>query len=93
MAYRVGHHSTSDDSSAYRTAEDIDKWQNELSPIRKLRGYLEKQGWWHAEQEEAHANATRKNVLTQIALSERKPKPDWQDMFNDVYEQLPDHLR
>lgn len=93
MAYRVGHHSTSDDSSAYRAPEEIDVWQNKYNPISKLRCYIEKQGWWNSELENTHSETIRKQILTQISISERKPKSDWQDMFNDVYEQLPEHLR
>lgn len=93
MAYRIGHHSTSDDSTAYRTAQEIDAWQHNYNPIKKLRSYIEKNGWWSEEQEAAYIDGVRKQVLTQISTSEQKPKTDWRDMFNDVYEQLPEHLR
>ncbi len=31
MAYRVGHHSTSDDSSRYRAKDEIEAWRCELA--------------------------------------------------------------
>ena len=41
---RVGHHSTSDDSTAYRPVEEIHKWMQEENPIQKFRLYLESKG-------------------------------------------------
>jgi len=35
--YRVGHHSTSDDSSAYRSAHELQYWKEVDSPINRLR--------------------------------------------------------
>lgn len=42
--FRVGHHSTSDDSSAYRSVEEIAKWTKDDSPISKFKLYLEQKG-------------------------------------------------
>lgn len=42
--FRVGHHSTSDDSSAYRSVEEIEKWTKDESPIQKFKLYLEQNG-------------------------------------------------
>lgn len=93
MAYRVGHHSTSDDSTAYRSAEEIEVWQNAENPIGKLRNYLKHRGWWNEQEETAYMQDVRKEVLKQINESERKPKPNWREMFNDVYNDMPVHLR
>ncbi|GAA6040963.1 hypothetical protein JCM8097_000514 [Rhodosporidiobolus ruineniae] len=41
MSYRVGHHSTSDDSSAYRSPADVSSVQKLDSPLFRLRQYLE----------------------------------------------------
>lgn len=93
MAYRVGHHSTSDDSTAYRSAQEIDVWQNAEHPIRKLENYMRKKGWWNEQDESEYAKRARKQVLAQISASEKKPKADWREMFNDVYNELPTHLK
>lgn len=92
MAYRVGHHSTSDDSTAYRSAEEIEVWQNSEHPITKLQNYMQKKGWWNEQDENDFVKSIRKQVLAQISTSEKKPKADWREMFNDVYEKLPKHL-
>lgn len=93
MAYRVGHHSTSDDSTAYRSADEIETWQNAENPIEKLQNYMRKRGWWNEQEEQDYVKKLRKQVLTQISLSEKKAKPDWREMFNDVYAELPQHLK
>lgn len=41
MTYRGGHHSTSDDSSAYRSQDEIDYWMQEESALTRARLYLE----------------------------------------------------
>lgn len=93
MAYRVGHHSTSDDSTAYRSAEEIEIWNSIEHPISKLKNFMSKKGWWNEDDENAFVKNVRKQVLSQIAMSEKKPKPEWKEMFNDVYYDIPQHLR
>lgn len=42
MTYRLGHHSTSDDSSAYRSMKEVQEWNEKDFPILRFRRYLEK---------------------------------------------------
>jgi len=93
MTYRVGHHSTSDDSTRYRPTEEVQYWQNNESPITRLRKYLESKGWWNAEQESQLVEATRAEVLQFLKKGEQRHKPPISDLFNDVYESLPPHLQ
>ena len=37
FTHRVGHHSTSDDSSAYRSMNEVKYWKDVDSPINRLR--------------------------------------------------------
>lgn len=93
MAYRVGHHSTSDDSTAYRSIEEIDAWNKAAHPINKLKNYMAARGWWNEIEENAFTKDVRKQILGQLGSSEKKPKPDWREMFYDVYHDLPEHLQ
>ena len=54
MTYRRGHHTTSDDSSLYRTESpaELQAWR-EADPALRLRLYLESQGAWDEAAEEA----------------------------------------
>jgi 2-oxoisovalerate dehydrogenase E1 component alpha subunit len=40
MTYRIGHHSTSDDSTAYRSVDEINSWEKDDNPVSRLRNYL-----------------------------------------------------
>jgi 2-oxoisovalerate dehydrogenase E1 component alpha subunit len=45
MTYRGGHHSTSDDSTRYRSIEEIQYWTENDNPITRTRLLMEHQGW------------------------------------------------
>jgi 2-oxoisovalerate dehydrogenase E1 component alpha subunit len=51
MTYRIGHHSTSDDSTAYRSADEVQEWTSQDYPITRFRKYLEQKGWWDETQD------------------------------------------
>lgn len=94
MTYRVSHHSTSDDSSAYRSSDEVDVWTNsDRYPISKLKKYMIRMGYFNEAEEETFVNEVRKKVLKQISVSEKKPKPHWKEMFDGVYNEMPKHLR
>lgn len=93
MTYRVGDHTTSDDSSAYRRE---DKETHEMlkgrSPIPRLRKYLEANGAWDDTKEKAHREAAKKAIMEAFHKGEAKKKAPLADMFNDMYDDLPWHL-
>ena len=61
MSYRSGHHSTSDDSSRYRTAGEMAAWRAR-DPAARFRRLLDAAGWWDDAQEQALRQALRKEV-------------------------------
>ena len=52
MSYRAGHHSTSDDSTRYRSTDEIKMWMTDRCPVKRFRKHLEKRGWWDDMREE-----------------------------------------
>jgi 2-oxoisovalerate dehydrogenase E1 component alpha subunit len=52
MTYRLGHHSTSDDSTAYRSIDEMNSWERDDNPVARFRQYLINKGWWNHEKEE-----------------------------------------
>lgn len=62
LTYRVGHHSTSDDSTKYRSAEEIEWWRLARDPVTRFRQWIESNGWWNAEAESEHRYSVRKQV-------------------------------
>lgn len=93
LLYSLGHHSTSDDSSAYRSLSDLELWNTTEHPTHKLKNYLKARDWWNEEEENAFAQQVRKDVLKQISVSEKTLKPNWRELFADVYDKMPVHLK
>lgn len=52
MTYRVGHHSTSDDSSKYRSTEEVNAWIHNNTPIKRLKKFLLNKQLWSEQAEE-----------------------------------------
>uniref|UniRef100_A0A914DIP9 2-oxoisovalerate dehydrogenase subunit alpha n=1 Tax=Acrobeloides nanus TaxID=290746 RepID=A0A914DIP9_9BILA len=92
MTYRLGHHSTSDDSSAYRSMKEVQEWTDKDFPILRFRRYLERKGWWSEEQDKEFLSATRKEVLRLFSAGENIKKLQPNELFEDVYKEVPPHL-
>ena len=93
MTYRIGHHSTSDDSSVYRSVDEVRYWDQKGHPISRFAAYLVKKGIWNDAKEKEWKETSRKEVMTAFARAEKKLKPKWQEMFHDVYDEIPLHLQ
>ncbi|CAD5112562.1 DgyrCDS1771 [Dimorphilus gyrociliatus] len=93
MTYRIGHHSTSDDSQAYRSVDEVHFWHSEDHPIQRLRWYMERKNWWNDETEKEWMQSSRKQVLEALSRAEKKKKPSPSQMFTDVYAEVPPHLK
>lgn len=88
MSYRVSHHSTSDDSFAYRARADVEDWKRRDNPLVRLRKYMELRGAWGEEQEKEARSRVRKDVMTAFAAAEREKKAPLRSMFEDVFAEL-----
>jgi 2-oxoisovalerate dehydrogenase E1 component alpha subunit len=92
MRNRVGHHSTSDDSSAYRSKTEVSSWQSKDSPSTRFRKYLESKGWWSPEEESEFKKRTRQEILRAFSQAEKVKKPGVRELFTDVYDEPPKEL-
>jgi 2-oxoisovalerate dehydrogenase E1 component alpha subunit len=93
MAYRVGHHSTSDDSFAYRQKVEVEDWKRRDNPITRLRKWLESRGLWDEEKEKDLRSQTRKEVLKAFEKAEKEKLPPIKHAFDGVYEHLTEEQR
>ena len=98
VTYRAGPHSTSDDPSKYRPADD---WQRFPlgDPIERLKQHLIAIGEWTEERHEAAQKeleaeviAAQKEAETHGTLLDGRV-PSAATMFDDVYKEMPEHLR
>jgi 2-oxoisovalerate dehydrogenase E1 component alpha subunit len=92
MTYRQGHHSTSDDSTRYRSVTEIKRWQELYDPIARFRKYMEANGWWSEDQERVLRDRERMAVLQAMETAEKREKPPLHEMFEDVYHSKPEHI-
>ncbi|HEY1042384.1 MAG TPA: 3-methyl-2-oxobutanoate dehydrogenase (2-methylpropanoyl-transferring) subunit alpha [Telluria sp.] len=98
VTYRAGPHSTSDDPSKYRPADDWSKFPLG-DPIARLKQYLINQGAWSEQEHEDTTKALEAEVLAAQKEAEQygtlaggvvfSPA----EMFEDVYKEMPEHLR
>ncbi|TPX32318.1 hypothetical protein SmJEL517_g04526 [Synchytrium microbalum] len=93
LTYRVSHHSTSDDSSAYRSKKEVSDWQQQDSPTSRFRKYMERRGLWNDEMEKSHKKTARADILKAFQDAEKRKKPALSELFTDVYDEIPWHLK
>jgi 2-oxoisovalerate dehydrogenase E1 component alpha subunit len=98
VTYRAGPHSTSDDPSRYRPADDHTHFPLG-DPIERMRRHLTKLGWWSDEEHDA----VKLELEAEVIAAQREAEqfgtladgavPDIATMFEDVYKEMPEHLR
>jgi len=85
MTYRVGHHSTSDDSFAYRARQEVEDRKRIDNPLARLRLYLESRQWWDAGEEDALKERLKRQVLEACKRAENTKRWELKELFTDVY--------
>jgi 2-oxoisovalerate dehydrogenase E1 component alpha subunit len=93
MSYRVSHHSTSDDSFAYRAKVEVEDWKRRDNPITRLRKWMEGKGIWDEAKEKDLRSGARKSVLDAYRKAEKEKRPPLSSMMEDIYEELTDEQR
>ena len=98
VTYRAGAHSTSDDPTKYRPADELEAWPMG-DPIARLKAHLIGKGVWD---EKRHASL-KQELKDEIRAADKKaetygtlgkgPVPGIGEMFEHVYKDMPAHLR
>lgn len=84
VTYRIGDHTTADDASRYRSAEELAEWKRK-DPIDRLKKYMEQTGIWdEAHGRKALAEAAAR-VDAAVKEAEAAPAPDPRDMFRYTF--------
>ncbi|MGZ5249309.1 MAG: thiamine pyrophosphate-dependent enzyme [Caldimonas sp.] len=98
ITYRAGAHSTSDDPSRYRPGDDWAKFPLG-DPIARLKQHLIGLGKWSDEEHEATRKALEADVSAALKEASQYGSlldghiPPVATMFEDVYKDMPTHLR
>ena len=97
LSYRVGDHSTSDYSAAYRDEKEMQKWTSLLaklkSPISRLESYMLREKMIDAGTQDEIRQRARNEVRDALKESSVLPKPEIDQLFEDVYETMPKPLQ
>ena len=98
FTYRAEGHSTSDDPSGYRSAQERSEWPLG-DPVMRLKNHLIALGEWDEERQEKmdleaaeHVKKVTKEAEANGILGHGLHHP-FRTMFEDVFEELPWHLR
>lgn len=91
LTYRMSDHTTADDASRYRSAEEVDAHRSQ-DPINRLRRYMESRGLWADAEERELRDETAKRVEQQVKVYLDTPAPAPQAMFDHLYATLPPAL-
>ncbi len=93
LTYRMSDHTTSDDASRYRTAEDVAAWAGR-DPIARLRKWLEAGGLWSEDQQQALSAACAEQVEVAVreylATSAQAPSTVLDNLFSSLPHTLAD---
>lgn len=81
--YRLAAHSTSDDPSGYRDAEEESLWRPR-DPLIRLRIYLEARGLWDEARETRCQREASERIIAALDRAEAKPAPELDTLFCDV---------
>jgi len=98
ITYRAGAHSTADDPSKYRPADD---WAHFPlgDPVARLKKHMIVRGIWSDPEHERMEKELEKELLDAQKEAESYgtlptgPIPSAATMFEDVYKDMPEHLR
>jgi pyruvate dehydrogenase E1 component alpha subunit/2-oxoisovalerate dehydrogenase E1 component alpha subunit len=92
LTYRVGAHSTSDDPSRYRDESITEQWKKR-DPIDRYQKTLISLGHLSKNEAESIDLEYTDAVKMEIKRAETEPGPVLDDLFTDVYANIPKHLR
>jgi pyruvate dehydrogenase E1 component alpha subunit len=88
LTYRLSDHTTADDASRYRSADELgEAWKRE--PIARVRNFLAAAGDWDKAREEALVRECSERVQGAVDEYMRTPPPQPAAMFEHVYAALP----
>lgn len=88
LTYRLSDHTTADDATRYRSAEELAaQWKEE--PIVRLRNWLFAKGAWSPEHEQALGREVAAHVQKCVEAYLETPPPGPEQMFEHLYARLP----
>jgi pyruvate dehydrogenase E1 component alpha subunit len=91
VTFRMGGHSSSDDPTRYREAEQVGYWE-QRDPLARLRTWMGAEGSLAPGEEERWTQEINDEIGAAITEAETFPPPPIESMFADVYKEMPRHI-
>jgi pyruvate dehydrogenase E1 component alpha subunit len=92
LTYRLSDHTTADDASRYRPAQEVkDAWL--LEPMIRLREFLGKAGLWNPAAEARLLEECAIQVDAAVSEYVARSRPSTDAMFDHLFHGLPAHLQ
>ncbi len=89
ITYRLGDHTTADDASRYRSAQEVkEAWLKE--PIKRLQTLLNNLNLWDSDKEKTLQASSTNLVEEQVDIYLKTPTASAQSMFDHLYRDWPD---
>jgi 2-oxoisovalerate dehydrogenase E1 component alpha subunit len=92
LTYRVQGHSSSDDPSVYRDPQAPEPWEKK-DPLVRFRNYLKHIGMWSEALETGIIEKHNQAISDAMTRAEKLGPPPIESMFEEVYEEMPWHLK
>lgn len=89
VTYRHGAHTTADDATRYREAEEVEEWVRNRDPIHRLEVLLKAEGLLTDADIRDWEEASRQVVEHAVKEAESVPAPAADHLFAHVYEKMP----
>ncbi|MDE2141163.1 MAG: pyruvate dehydrogenase (acetyl-transferring) E1 component subunit alpha [Elusimicrobia bacterium] len=83
--YRMGHHTTADDATRYRSKKDVEAWKKK-DPLARMKKYLTAKKIWDEKKERTLEGNTKVWIDEEVKAYETFPAPNPLDMFANNYE-------
>lgn len=88
ITYRVGDHTTSDDSSKYRKGDEIEEWKKK-DPLLRIEKYFKKIGTWTDDYGKWVKDEVEREVNEAVEAALKIEPPSPEDVFVHIFDKLP----